>query len=378
MSNHVPAEVFPPGEILSIELEARGWTQTEFAEIIRRPARLVNEIIAGKRAITPETAREFGAALGTSAQFWLNMESSYQLGRMAPSATVDIIAREAKLREQFPVREIIKRGWIEPSQNYEVVEARVLSYFGIKSIDEKPQLCHAARRDYKEELSNLQFAWLFRVKQLASALQIPKYDENKLRESLSELELLMTEPEGVRHVPKILAEAGVRFVIVEPIPGSKINGVCLWIDNKKSPIIGMTLKGEFIDLFWFDLRHEIEHVLRGDGKDGAVIDTFEQPEQGANEDDCEKIANKAAADFCVPQKDMDGFIARLDPMYSDENLIGFARLIKRHPGIVAGQLQRRTYRWTLFKKFQSQSKVRNIIIKTALTDGYGCTAPINI
>ena len=50
------AEIFPPGEMLKDELEARNWSQTEFAEIIGRPVRLINEIIAGKKAITPETA----------------------------------------------------------------------------------------------------------------------------------------------------------------------------------------------------------------------------------------------------------------------------------------------------------------------------------
>ena len=58
MTERIPAEVFPPGEFLADELEARSWTQVEFAELIRRPTKLVNEIIAGKKVITPETARE--------------------------------------------------------------------------------------------------------------------------------------------------------------------------------------------------------------------------------------------------------------------------------------------------------------------------------
>src|SRR3546814_1609607 len=46
------AEIFPPGEFLKDELEARGWSQTELAEIIGRPTRLINEIIAGDRKST--------------------------------------------------------------------------------------------------------------------------------------------------------------------------------------------------------------------------------------------------------------------------------------------------------------------------------------
>jgi len=129
MNERTPAEIFPPGEFLADELEARGWNQTEFAKIIRRPTRLVNEIILGKKAITPDTARELAAALGTSAQFWLNLESAYQLFRTEPSPNIGLIARVAKLRERFPVREMMKRGWIVPSDNYDVVEKRVFDFF---------------------------------------------------------------------------------------------------------------------------------------------------------------------------------------------------------------------------------------------------------
>src|SRR6185437_6960651 len=122
MTERIPAEVFPPGEFLADELDARGWTQMEFAEIIRRPTKLVNEIIAGKKSITPETARELAAALGTTPQYWLNLEYAYQLWKTAPSPSEEIIARAAKLRERFPVREMIKRGWIRSSENFEVVE----------------------------------------------------------------------------------------------------------------------------------------------------------------------------------------------------------------------------------------------------------------
>lgn len=93
------AEVFPPGEFLKDELDARNWTQAEFAEIIGRPTRLINEIIAGKRAVTPETAVQIGASLGTSAELWLNLESQYQLSKV-PVAD-DSIKQKAKL---MPIR----------------------------------------------------------------------------------------------------------------------------------------------------------------------------------------------------------------------------------------------------------------------------------
>jgi HTH-type transcriptional regulator/antitoxin HigA len=57
MADRKIAEVFPPGEFIKEELEARGWSQVDLAEIIGRQPNVVNEIVMGKRSITPETAR---------------------------------------------------------------------------------------------------------------------------------------------------------------------------------------------------------------------------------------------------------------------------------------------------------------------------------
>jgi HTH-type transcriptional regulator / antitoxin HigA len=75
----VPAEVFQPGEYLRDELQARGWTQGDFARIIGRPVPVVNEIINGRKRITVETAKAIGLALGTGPELWLNLETTYRL-----------------------------------------------------------------------------------------------------------------------------------------------------------------------------------------------------------------------------------------------------------------------------------------------------------
>lgn len=373
MNKITPAEAFSPGEYLRDELEARGWTQTEFAEIIGRPPRLVSELIAGKRGITPDTAADIAAAFGTSAQLWMNLDAAYQLSKLAPRA--ERISREAALRERFPIREMAKRGWIEQTKSLDEMEQRVCRFFNIKTVNDKIEWRHAARRNYEtKDISTQQWAWIFRVNQLASALKVARFQIDSLRTAIVSLEGLMTEPEEIRHVPKLLANCGVRFVVVEPIPGSKIDGVCFWL-NDESPVIGLSLKGDHIDRFWFNLWHELEHVFQGDGKSGdIVVDNFD--DEMSQTEECEKIANGAAANHCVPSKLMSDFIARHNPMFSEKSVIGFARIVKRHPGIVVGQLQKRTGRWDLFKKLQP--RVREIVTRSALTDGYGITGPLNL
>ena len=62
--------------------------------------------------------------------------------------------------------------------------------------------------------------------------------------------------------------------------------------------------------------------------------------------------------------------------FTRHEFIGFSRIVKRHPGIVAGQLQHKTGRNDLFNKFKP--RVRELITATALTDGYGKSAPTDI
>ena len=69
----------PPGEVLAEELEERGMTQKELATRMRRPAQAINEIVRGKKAVTPQTALGLERALGIDASFWMNLETTYRL-----------------------------------------------------------------------------------------------------------------------------------------------------------------------------------------------------------------------------------------------------------------------------------------------------------
>lgn len=94
------AEVFPPGEFLREELEAREWSQGDLAAIMGRPVQAINEIVNGHKAITAETAKQLAAALGTSADVWLNLENTYRLAT-APDPDPQIAKRaEEKTRLQ--------------------------------------------------------------------------------------------------------------------------------------------------------------------------------------------------------------------------------------------------------------------------------------
>lgn len=372
MASRAPAEVFPPGDFIREELEARGWTQGDLAQIMGRPLRLVNELVAGKKQITPETARGLSKAFGDDDPlYWMNLDSAYRLSHTDPAD--DGVSRRSKLYSKFPVREIMKRSWIEPSDNLDVVEHRVCRFFKIKSLDERPDLPHAAKADQYEERTSLQFAWLFRAKELAECVDTASYSEAKLKAAISKLKALLIAPEEIRQVPKILADAGVKFVIVEFLAGAKIDGAAFWLDD--SPVIAMSLRFDRVNNFWFVLRHEIEHILR---KDGTVIDVelTENIERKIPLSLQEERANTEAGDFLVPRYEIESFITRVRPLYSEQRILLFAKRIGVHPGLVVGQLQHRNeVPYTHFHKYLV--KVREIITQTALTDGWGTVPAIH-
>lgn len=368
MNTRVPAEVFPPGEFLREELEARDWSQQELADILDRPPRLISELIAGKRAITPETARGLAQAFGTSAEYWMNLESQYQLSKI--KVADDHVARKARLYSRFPVREMLRRSWVRSSENIDVLEQRFCEFFGIPNIDAQPVLSHNAKKTHATmDVTPLQQAWIFRVRAMASQQTVPAYSPKKLLAAIEKLKELLLAPEESRHVPRILAEAGVRLVLVEPIAGLKMDGVCFWLSDNK-PVIGMALRFDRIDNFWFVLRHEIEHVLREDGKaeDTPIIDT-EIGDDAAGLPECEIRANEAGADFCVPKDQLDNFIARVQPYFSEQKVVLFAQRINVHPGLVVGQLQRKLGRHDFLRKHQV--KIRAHVLPSADVDGWG-------
>jgi addiction module HigA family antidote len=71
-----------PGSILREELEARGLSAAAFALRLRVPPQRIQEIVAGRRSITPETALRIGTALGTGARLWLAMQQAYDLRKV--------------------------------------------------------------------------------------------------------------------------------------------------------------------------------------------------------------------------------------------------------------------------------------------------------
>src|ERR1700737_1068897 len=92
----MPRPPIHPGEILAEELAETAVTPTELAQKLKVPANRITQIIQGKRAISGDTALRLGHWFGTSAQFWLNLQSAYDIRMAAQHAGAEI--------ERLPMR----------------------------------------------------------------------------------------------------------------------------------------------------------------------------------------------------------------------------------------------------------------------------------
>jgi len=371
-----------PGQLVKALLAERGWTQRVLAIILDVDETGINHILAGKRQVTAEMAILLGEVFDVPAEDFLKLQKEYDLAKARIVMQPDINrATRAHLFGGLPVTEMIKRGWLDASDIRDVpkIESALVKFFGVKSVDEIEILPHASKKTNTfTPATPVQLAWVYRVKEIANEMIVAKYSPNSLHEAINKLKNLLHAPEETRKVPKILAEGGIRFVIVETIASAKIDGVCFWL-NDKSPVIGMSLRYDRIDNFWFVLRHEIEHVLQGHGLVKIMIDSELEGEKagiGSNIAEEERIANEAAMNFCVPQNTLDRFIARKAPFFYERDILGLANTLKIHPGLVAGQLQHRTERYDRFR--QHLIKIRSHIAPSAMIDGWGDIAPVGI
>ncbi len=335
-SSYRPNYAIPPGETVRETIEAYGMSQAELAERTGRPQKTINEIIKAKAAITAETALQFERVLGVSASFWNNLERNYQeaLARMREEEHLQ--AQVAWLKN-FPVKQLIKLGWIsrqeEPLKQMQVL----LNFFGVAGIEEWKTVWASTQAAYRKSAafkSNpyATAAWLRKGELDAAAIQCKPHDSNVFDGALKKIRTLTTKsPESFApEMVKLCAEAGVAVTFVPELTGTRVYGVTRWLTANKA-LIQLSLRGKSEDHLWFTFFHEAGHILYH-GKREVFIE-----EKDKHESKAEQEADRFAQDVLIPAGEYKAFLSggRLD----NASISRFAKKIGIAPGIVVGRLQ---------------------------------------
>jgi len=297
----------------------------------------------------------------------LNLESQYRLS--LETRRDDEVSQRAELFSRAPVADMRRRGWVRDTRNIGRLKQDVMQFLGIKSLADPPQLRFAARKatDYGEVLPE-QEAWCCRAWQLAKRMRdIPKFSERRFEASLAGLRKLGESAATVGRLPDALRTLGIRFLIVEHLPRTKIDGGTFWL-NETRPVVVLSMRYGRIDHFLFTLFHELIHVRH---RDAMSLDTEIMAAVGNKRiSETEVRANKEAGALLVPPEQLARFVAERGKGISKTDIIRFASQVRIHPGIVLGQLQHRgLVGWSACRELLVS--VRESIIEAAVTDGWG-------
>jgi HTH-type transcriptional regulator/antitoxin HigA len=339
-----PAEVFPAGEYLRDELEERGWTVSEFAEIIGRPIQAVSEILNGKKEITTETACAFADALGTTPDLWLNLQTNHRLFE-ARRRTDDVpspVAQRARLRRLIPLAKARSRGWVPDTDDLDELDEAVCTFLELDSLEEAPVFALAARRaNSNEPISPEQVAWLAHIRAVARDHHAGSFNRDALEVLASEVpRQTAAGPSDLAKVVPLFDECGVVLVFSEGLPGGKLDGAATFLDDGR-PVVGLTTRGDRFDSLLFTLLHEVAHLtLEHITPDGRSI--VDDDVNGEQTDPNEVAANEQASEWLFPG----GFSSRPTSVPA---ILQVAAVYGLHPSLVIGQVQRQTENWSRFR-----------------------------
>ena len=329
----------PPGEILEEELEARGMTQKELAARLGRPPQAINEIIRAKKSITPETAIGLGRVLGIDAQFWTNLEATYRM-TLARGREQEMLSANVQWLDEYPVRDMLKRGWIEAGRDRPGRLKALMSFLGVAVAE--PQAFQKAvgfriteAAQHKVSLGALS-VWLRKGELDAQDVSTADYDEDGFAEALSRIRRMTTQPpaEFIPAMSELCAEAGVAFCMVQELPKSGANGATRWLTDRKA-LIQMSIRNKWADIFWFTFFHEACHLLKHRTRCRIVIDGLDADPDVA---EIEAEADRFAIDFLIDPRDWSDFCS--EGHFTADSVKKFAHSVGIAPFIVVGRLQR--------------------------------------
>jgi len=195
-----------------------------------------------------------------------------------------------------------------------------------------------------------QIAWVRRVEQVAASRHLGSFDAERLKKTLPEILSCASRDEDVVNVPRLLADAGVHFIVVSHLEKTYLDGAKLMCGN--SPTIALTLRYDRIDSFWFTLLHELAHIILG--HQGSYLDNLYEPDHVDGE---EREANRLASQWLLDPKAFKAFVKETHPYFSRSAITRFAASQKRHPGIVLGRLHH--------EKFVDFKNLRGMLVKVS-------------
>jgi HTH-type transcriptional regulator/antitoxin HigA len=326
-------------------MEEQGLRQKDLAPILGGKNR-VSEVLSRKRPLTLTMVRALSESLQIPAELLI---------RETEQPRPDVETYD----EEIPLPYLVKSGWLPGGDATRLTASAVVQRY-LKPAHGPLYLRRTITYGATPETNktNLRL-WVGRVRELAHESR--RHRGNWRPESLNEAFLsyvaqLSWSESGPRLAQEFLAEKGIALVILPAFPKTKLDGAAM-LDQEGAPIIGMTIRFDRVDSFWFTLLHEIVHAWKHlPERDIAITD--ESVEDERDDDSKEAEANRLARDAFIPRTIWKRSDAFLRP--SQETILALADKLHISPAIIAGRLRREKAGYRAFGSLVGNRQVRRL------------------
>ena len=335
MSNYIEYNdtiAFHPGYYIKEIVDESGLTQADFAKRLDTTPKNLSLLIRGEQNLSINIAMKLSRMLGTSVNYWLNLQNAYD-ALIAEFDSEKELAEERNIfadldykyfKDNFGLPDLPRRKDEQIKKVREFLKVATLSVLAKRDMS-------VNFRSSTERLSQSSITKANAMVQIAAnkALKVkaPRFHKIKFEEAIAYALTLTRNHAGFYPLLyEAFREAGVVFIILPNLSGSKINGATKKLGNKVMLMVNDRRLNA--DSFWFTLFHEIGHILNGDYGISFEKEIGEQ----------EAAADRYAEDTLIPKALYQEFISS-NERFDVQLIKTFADKIDRDPGIVLGRLQ---------------------------------------
>ena len=337
-----PAIAIHPGEMILDEIRANGMIQSTFAKQIGMERSQLNEIIKGKRDVNAELATLLEASLDLPAQYWMNLQSQYNLDKvMVEEVTKErVVAINCmiEITEYISVKYFRKLKVLEGDPVEDV--PKIYDIYGVSNNKElidcynSPQYARFRKSEkLNVDKTNL-IGWVKYSEYVARSKSVQPFLEDSWNSLKKELRNIIYKNEDVHaQTQKILSEFGIKILYQDKAEKAPIDGIAFWSGD--NPAIAMTLRHKRLDNFAFTLFHELGHVFLHLLKDKSkkIFDMSKNDKEFKST--IEEIeANNFASTNLIPSDKWEYFMKN---EINDSTVYDFADEIQMNPSIILGR-----------------------------------------
>lgn len=344
---HYPTDLPSPVEAIKFRMEQAGLKQADLVPYIGSKSK-VSEVLNGKRPLSINMIRKLHKGLGIPADVLLG-ESTEQV----PEAVYKVTG--------FPIAEMLKRdyvrfqGSIQEAKEYgEELLSDFFKIFGDQA--PHPVYCRASDKSTDE---NALIAWQARALYQIEGEKLPEFDPTLIDLNFAgTLAKLSYSENGPRTAVEFLNKKGIHVVFLKHLPKTHLDGAS-FLSPKGNPVIGLTLRHDRLDNFWFTLMHELGHAhLHLHDRKEAFFDEVKKVARAKDKREIE--ANEFAAEALIPseawKRHGDTLLKRPTPEKTER----FAEQLNIHSAVVAGRIRWERDNYKLLPSLNNNGRLKKL------------------